>query len=256
MGELACGNRQLPTGILLVLLPTEILELWALNGTDGDYYDARKQRIAEALGVGKDAACKFQDEITSSFFVDLLCYAQAISLTAQKAALFASIMWEVFALLHRSSETTRRIGERYSVSECFQAYEQLLAAHTAAADTMHISPSLGVFSIAEAQRLTDFVSGTFFQHSLLYQSILAGLHASAAKHVEVVVQQPLPPPDLRRGKPRKHTSGVIGALPEVVSGGVVSTGPEVDSTAVFSRSNASDQGPSPIDAQQTTAPIV
>merc|ERR1712048_1363406 len=71
-----------------------------------------------------------------------------------------------------------------------------------AAANAQTSGCLGIFTLPEVRELTDFVSAAFFQHFLLYQSVLVCRQQSITKHVQVSLDHPHAPPDLRRAKPR------------------------------------------------------
>merc|ERR1712232_696728 len=70
--------------------------------------------------------------------------------------------------------------------------------------------------MGEVRQLTDFVSSTLFQHYSLYQNVLVCLQESVTKHSEVVIDHPLPPPDLQRAKLRTKLAGVAGSAQSAV----------------------------------------
>lgn len=212
VADIAGKRRDLPTGIPLVFLPAQVAEYWRLRASAPDEAttsplsgggDEARTYVQDALELNLVRSRDFQDDVTSSLFVDLLNYAQSICLTPRKTAVFTSIMHHILATMRWRSETTTCVGEPYSLSECFAEYKRLLVAHTfAAAANGHAKDRLGVFKLPEVRRLTDFVSSTLFQHYCLYQNVLVCLQESVTRHAEVVLEHPLPPPDLRRAKLR------------------------------------------------------
>lgn len=159
----------------------------------------------------KVANQSFHAEVICDFFVSLLDYTQSISLTARKAAVFAGIMQKIFECMHLRSKTTDCVGEPFSSSECFLECKKLFLAHAATASgaLSSVSPDrIQIFSIADIKLLTEFVAGTLFQHFFLYQCVLVSPQDSSVTYRSVVLEGPLPPPDLRKAKmlpPKQET---------------------------------------------------
>jgi len=212
--------------------------------------------LEKALDLSKDNASEFQVEVMGSFFSDLLEYAQSICLTPRKAAVIVSILHATFAAMRRRSKTAALPGEPCSVSECFQEYKRLLLAHTFAAATAQGSGSLGIFTAPELRQLTNHVSGTLFEHFLLYQSVLVCLPASTSEKTEVVLDRPQPPPDLRKARLRKKQSPIghtAGSKEQVHSRAISKTAPEDISAVGAAPQAAATLAPGDIAGDQATA---
>lgn len=155
--------------------------------------------LTEAFALKKGDQEDIQDQVKKNFFSDVLEFAQSISLTPRKTSVIMGIMQHIFASMHLRSTTSSFIGEPRSMSECFTEFKRLLMAH-AVAPKPGAPPTLAIFTVPEARQLTDFVTGAFFQHFLLYQSVLVSPQESLLKRVEVVLERPRPPLDLRTAK--------------------------------------------------------
>eukprot|EP00933_Yihiella_yeosuensis_P082921 TRINITY_DN9695_c2_g1_i1.p1 TRINITY_DN9695_c2_g1~~TRINITY_DN9695_c2_g1_i1.p1 ORF type:complete len:555 (-),score=145.90 TRINITY_DN9695_c2_g1_i1:66-1697(-) len=231
---IASRGKDLGTGISLRILPEEVAKYQAMKGSSGNSpggadedvdADARSL-LQEALGIGSicpDSDGHFQNEVTLRLYEDLLAYAESICLTPRKTAVMVSILWATMEKMFERSKTTTRIGETSSISECFMLYKKLLVAHTFAAATAAkpiselkdaADPSaatLGVFSMPEVRLLTEFVTGSVFQHFILYQCVLVNAEDALVRHVETEIERPKPPPDLKTGKlqPKKPKPGTL-----------------------------------------------
>mmetsp|Transcript_49673 Transcript_49673/g.100056 ORF Transcript_49673/g.100056 Transcript_49673/m.100056 type:complete len:110 (+) Transcript_49673:366-695(+) len=102
--------------------------------------------------------------------------------------------------MHDRSETTVRVGEPCSASECFLEFKRLILAHTCAAPGVQAPGTFGVFTLPEVRLLTDFVSTSLFQHYVLYQCVLGCPQASVTRRMEVSLERPRRPPDLNCAK--------------------------------------------------------
>lgn len=153
--------------------------------------------------VVKESTQSFSSEVICDFFVSLLDYTQSLSLTARKTAVFAGIMQKIFDSMSLRSKTTDCVGERYSSSECFLDCKKLFLAHaaTSAGALSSVPPDrIQIFTVPDIKRLTEFVAGTLFQHFFLYQCVLISPQDSSVTYRSVVLEGPLPPPDLRKAK--------------------------------------------------------
>jgi hypothetical protein len=153
--------------------------------------------------VVKEGTQNFKSEVICDFFVSLLDYTQSISLTAREAAVFAGIMQKIFDCMHQRSKTADCVGESFTSSECFLECKKLFLAHaaTAAGALASVPPDrIQIFTIPDIKHLTEFVAGTLFQHFFLYQCMLVSPNVQTVTYKSVVIERPLPPPDLRKAK--------------------------------------------------------
>jgi len=202
----------MPSGLTLVLLPSEVQQLWGLMAADqkigpsfkGQCGDSVRKLLDNALACDWIKPGSFQCEVIGSFFVDLLAHAKSSCLTPRKAAVLVALARALFEAMRSRSKTTIRVGEVLSVSELFLEYKRLLLLHTQAqAPSSTATPGhLSIFTLPEVRQITEFMSGTLFQHFLLYQSVLICPQESVAGHVELTVERPRRPPDLNKAKLR------------------------------------------------------
>jgi len=224
---LATNSKDLCTGICLAMMPEEVVQYQKIKVEPGDAEEgsngsAARELVSSALVLSPDADRPVQFEVTCSLYEDLLRYAQSICLTPRKTAVMVAILRSILSLMQTRSKTTTCVGEPASISECFHEYKRLLLAHTFAAATAATAqkdltqdpdPSiatLGVFTLPEVRLLTEFMTGTLFQHFLLYQCVLVCPQDSLLKLVEVGLERPRAPPDLRTGKLLANRNVVAG----------------------------------------------
>jgi hypothetical protein len=212
---LATESKDLPSGMILPLTPWQVKDFWQLHAKpeDGGQRSEARALASECLGLGKDACRSFQDEVICDFFVSLLEYAQSICLTARKTAVFVGIMQFIFTSMFRRSKTSACVGEPFSSSECFLEYKRLILDHAAtAAGALSTAPPrrLQIFSTGEVKRLTEYVSGTLFQHFFLYQCVLVNPQDANISYASAKLEAPRCPPVLRKAKllPPKQEPGV------------------------------------------------
>jgi len=219
---LATESKEISPDISLPFSPWEVKDFWQLlvagkqSDAEGPVPSAARSLASECLGLGKDPSRSFQDEVICDFFVNLLVYAQSICLTPRKTAVFGAIMQRLFTCMFRQSKTTSCVGEPFSASECFLEYKRLLLDYAAtAAGALSSVPSkrLQIFSIADVKRLTEYVSGTLFQHFFLYQCVIVNPQDSRITYTSAMLEQPRCPPVLRQGKlqPPKQDASAIAA---------------------------------------------
>lgn len=214
--ELATGRgKELPSGLTLALTPRDVSRFWARSGESGlarpgdEGIAVASDQGGHILGERLDVRCimgasagDFQRQVLIAFFSDLLSHCRLICLTSRKTAVFLAIVHALFARMRLRSETSLRVGEVSSVSECFAEYKRWLTAH------MHIAAlpgrqqqhRLDVFTLPEAQQLTDFVSEVLFRHFVLYQSVLICSQEAIVSYADVLVKRPRRPPDLSKAK--------------------------------------------------------
>jgi len=234
IADIASGRKDLPSGITLPFLPVDVSEIWGLQGggkalpsTQGDstvYRDITgsdgvaadtvvgaqdgalrvRELLMGHLGLGQDPSRSFQDEVICDFFVDLLVYARSICMTTRKAAVALAIVAAVFDVMRSRSKTATRVGEPATLSECFLECKRHLLANTATAGGTSGDPGsasrLQIFFPSDIRLLTEFLTGNLFEHFVLYQCVLVCPQVSSTEHVEVILERPQHPPDLRRAK--------------------------------------------------------
>jgi len=220
---LATECKDLNSGITLPFSPWQVRDFWklqaeqhALGAEKQAGAAAARQLASECLALGGDPTRAFQDEVICDFFVNLLDFAQSICLTARKTAVFAAIMQTIFVAMFRRSKTSLCVGEPFSASECFLEYKRLLLDHAAtSAGTLATVPPrrLQIFSTADVKKLTEFVSGTLFQHFFLYQCVIVSPQDMKTSYASVILEQPRGPPQLNKGKvmPKKQDAAASTA---------------------------------------------
>eukprot|EP00747_Dinoflagellata_sp_TGD_P025750 gnl/TRDRNA2_/TRDRNA2_131458_c0_seq1.p1 gnl/TRDRNA2_/TRDRNA2_131458_c0~~gnl/TRDRNA2_/TRDRNA2_131458_c0_seq1.p1 ORF type:complete len:543 (+),score=121.68 gnl/TRDRNA2_/TRDRNA2_131458_c0_seq1:77-1630(+) len=204
IADIAAGARRLSqTGLPLPLLPGEVLEFWRLTAdvTDPSCDDEgtakAKSQLERAFALGSDPDRGFQDEVVIDFFFYLLVHCRSICLNAQKSAVVVAIMDQVFSSMHRRSQTSPCIGESYTVTECFQEYKKLITAHSAATPGDY---RLCILTPPDVKQISDYVSTAFFQHQILYQSVLVCPQNVVVTYVDACLDRPREPPDIRKAK--------------------------------------------------------
>eukprot|EP00927_Polykrikos_kofoidii_P013374 TRINITY_DN15827_c0_g2_i1.p1 TRINITY_DN15827_c0_g2~~TRINITY_DN15827_c0_g2_i1.p1 ORF type:complete len:533 (-),score=100.05 TRINITY_DN15827_c0_g2_i1:1482-3080(-) len=199
-------SREIPTGITLPMLPSDVIEFQRIQAStdekDAGDQDCRgkaasRNLLYEALKLGTSPEAAFQDEVVCNMFVDLLDHTTAICFNARKAAVAVAILREILAAMHRRSATANCIGEPITVSEAFTEFKRLVVAH--ANTSLPVAGRFGVFSVADARQLTEFMSTALFQHFVLFQCVLVRPSTSTTQHSEAIIELPAPPRDLQRG---------------------------------------------------------
>jgi len=213
VADLVSGRKVLPCGAPLLMLPRAVAEYWALTpakpkdaaleepgegmGLAPQPTPEARKLLEEALGLGDEPRLAFQREVTSSLFVDLLDFARATAMTPQKAAVAVAILAATLDAMKKRSTTTSRVGEPFSSSETFLEYRRMLLANTAVAAAADPTSGIGILSTSEARQLTEFMSGTLFQHLLLYQGVLVCAEESTVTCRVMPLAELRPLPDLK-----------------------------------------------------------
>jgi hypothetical protein len=254
---LATESKALASGLTLPFTPWQVRDFWDLqvagkvadkdSGTGGDPAAAR-ELASKCLELGQDPCRGFQDEVICDFFVSLLEYAQTICLTPRKTAVFVAIMQWIFTSMFRRSQTSACVGEPFSSSECFLEYKRLLLEHaaTAAGALSAVPPRrLQIFSTSEVKRLTEFVSGTLFQHFFLYQCVLVNPQDAAVRYTSLTLEGPRRIPSLEKAKllPPKKEPSLVAALDKTGSGELDRQASTVDDTACVGSDGGGIAGP-------------
>lgn len=221
--QLSClksGSKELGTGLRLSMSEKEVVEYRRLKanapvGEDPEGIGAAaRELLAAAAELPPDPLQErlFQKQVTLKLFEDLMACSQTICLTPRKTAVMVAILRDILVKMYSKSQTSKRVGETSSLYECFQEFKRLMLAHTYAAATsakpvaeLKEAPrpekaTLGVFNLAEVRLLSEFLTETLFQHFLLYQCVLVHPQDRTLKHVELAVDQPHPPKDLKTAK--------------------------------------------------------
>eukprot|EP00929_Paragymnodinium_shiwhaense_P054185 TRINITY_DN27151_c0_g1_i1.p1 TRINITY_DN27151_c0_g1~~TRINITY_DN27151_c0_g1_i1.p1 ORF type:complete len:529 (-),score=136.19 TRINITY_DN27151_c0_g1_i1:66-1652(-) len=201
--DLCSQSLLLPTGISLQLTPKDVTDFWRLlkegepakEGLRGT--QAARNLVIEKLQLTREPGEELQEEVMCNFFVDLLIYISSILLSARKASVFVSVMSTILAAMRTRSQTSTCIGEPLTVAECFAEYKRLLVAHAVGSNA---AGSFGVFSVPDIRQLTDFVSGTLFQHYVLYMCVLVRPTRDITRHTDAKIERPAPPPTLQTAK--------------------------------------------------------
>mmetsp|Transcript_70956 Transcript_70956/g.125463 ORF Transcript_70956/g.125463 Transcript_70956/m.125463 type:complete len:523 (+) Transcript_70956:70-1638(+) len=264
LSGLESGSKELGTGLRLSMSEKEVVEYRRLKasapvGEDPEGIGAAaRELLAAAAELPPDPLQErtFQKQVTLNLFEDLMACSQTICLTPRKTAVMVAILRNMLAKMYSKSKTSKRVGEKSSLYECFQEFKRLMLAHTYAAATsakpikeLREAPrpekaTLGVFSLAEVRLLSEFLTGTLFQHFLLYQCVLVHPQDRTVKHIGLRIDQPHPPHDLMTAKLLPKNGSSAAGTTRGAESSAVSESRSKDTVADDAPADAADAGAS------------
>jgi len=264
LSGLKSESKELGTGLRLSMSEKEVVEYRRLKanapvGEDPEGIGAAaRELLAAAAELPPDPLQErlFQKQVTLNLFEDLMACSQTICLTPRKTAVMVAILRDILVKMYSRSKTSKRVGETSSLYECFQEFKRLMLAHTYAAATsakpvaeLKEAPrpekaTLGVFNLAEVRLLSEFLTGTLFQHFLLYQCVLVLPQDRTVTHVELAVDQPHPPKDLKTAKLLQKNGSSAAGITRAAESSAVSESQTKDTVADAVPTAAADAGAS------------
>jgi hypothetical protein len=169
------------------------------------WQDLSEVQLQEFLAVEDPAErintlCKFlgikryKSNARAAIFVDF-CFLNLVYCTEQanydneKTSAFFSIMKQIFEEATEKDET----GELVGMEASFKSFKVLILKHSVEDPEVE---SVGVFSVADVQKMTDFVTKSFFRHFKSYQYAFSELQETEVCVKELIVETPLAPPPL------------------------------------------------------------